>query len=42
MFLRDICKNILSIENADNEQINLFRELSNISKCEKPIEKSLF
>ena len=42
IFLKDIHKNVSSIENADNKQSNLFKQLSNISKGEKPIEKSLF
>ena len=41
IFLRDIYTNVLSIQNAENEPSNLFKELSNISKGEKPIEKSL-
>ena len=34
-FLKDICKNILSIENADKQQINILKKLSNTSKCKK-------
>ena len=42
VFLRDTHKNVSSIENIDNEQSNLFQELSKISKGEKPIEKITF
>ena len=42
MFLRDIYKNVLSIENADNNRSNLFKELINISEGKNPIEKFSF
>ena len=43
-FSRDILKrhNVLSIENAENEQNNLFKELSNLNKVGKGIEKIPF
>ena len=42
IFLKDIHKNVLSIENADNEQSNAFKQLSNISKGEISIENFPF
>ena len=42
MFLRDIYKNLLSIENADNNRSNLFKELINISEGKNLIEKFSF
>ena len=42
LFLRDIYKNNLSIENADNEQSNLFKRLSNLNKGRKSSEKISF
>ena len=41
-FLRDLYAKILSIENADNEQHNLFKELNYLNKCEKPLERKRF
>ena len=41
-FLKDIYANVLSIENADNEQSNLFKELSDLNKGGKQIEKITF
>ena len=43
-FSRDIIKsyNVLSIENAENEQNNLFKELRNLNKVGKRIEKIPF
>ena len=41
-FLRDKYKNVLSIENAQNEQRYIFKELSNIGRGEKPIVKISF
>ena len=42
VFLRDIYTKILAIENADNEQSNLFRLLSNSKSGRKPPEKIYF
>ena len=41
-FLRDICTKLLTIENVDNEQSNLFKELSDLNKDGKPIENLRF
>ena len=41
IFLRNIYQNVLLIENADNEQSNLFIDSSNTSKGRKPIENIL-
>ena len=42
IFLRDIYKNILSIENADNEQSVLFKIFGNLNKERKSSEKIFF
>ena len=42
IFLRDIYKNILSIENADNEQSILFKIFGNLNKGRKSSEKVFF
>ena len=42
IFLRDIYKNDLSVENANNKQSNPFKELSNTSKAEEPIKNNFF
>ena len=41
-FLRDIYTNDLSKENADSEQINLFKMLGNLNKGRKSYEKISF
>ena len=41
-FLRDIYEEILSIEDADKEQINLFHKLKNVKIGKKPEEKIPF
>lgn len=42
-FSKNLCMGVLSIERAyEEEQIKLFKELIDINKCEKPIEKRLF
>ena len=42
MFSRNIHTGLLSIEDADEELINLFKELSDINKGEKPIVEKPF
>ena len=42
-FSKNFLMGVLSIERAyEEEQIKLFKELIDINKCEKPIEKRLF
>ena len=42
-FSKNLRMGVLSIERAyEEEQIKLFKELIDINKCEKPIEKRLF
>ena len=42
-FSKNLCMGVLSIERAyEEEQIKLFKELIDINKCEKPVEKRLF
>ena len=41
-FLRDIYEEILSIEDADKEQINLLHKLKNVKIGGKPEEKKPF
>ena len=42
IFLRDINTNNLSIENADNEQSDIFKKLGNLNKGRKSSEKVSF
>lgn len=43
IFSKNLCMGVLSIERAyEEEQIKLFKELIDINKCEKPVEKRLF
>ena len=42
IFLRDVYTNDLSIENAVNEQSDLFKTFSNLNKGRKSSEKSSF
>ena len=42
IFLRDIYKKNVSIENADIEQINLFKKLNNLNQGKKIRRKSIF
>ena len=42
-FSKNLRMGVLSIEGSyEEEQIKLFKELIDINKCEKPIEKRLF
>ena len=42
-FSKNLRMGVLSIERAyEEEQIKLFKELIDINKCEKPVEKRLF
>ena len=42
IFLRDIYTNDLSIENGDNEQIDLFKRFNSFNKSRKSSEKITF
>ena len=42
IFLRDLYRNKLSIENADNEQSDLYEWFSNLKKGRKSLEKISF
>ena len=43
IFSKNLRMGVLSIERAyEEEQIKLFKELIDINKCEKPVEKRLF
>ena len=41
IFLRNIHTGVISIKDADKEESKLFKELSNINKSEKQVDKSL-
>ena len=41
VFLRNIHTGVISIKDAGKEQSKLFKELSNINKSEKQVDKSL-
>ena len=42
IFLRNIHKGFLSVEDTDKEQSKLFKELSDLNKGEKPVSNKSF